>query len=205
MRSLDDLSAIASGWRRWALRLAALFCLAAALSGCGSNLPSISSARANADAAASYQLAPGDKLKVTVFDEPNLTGEYQVGVNGAITMPLIADVAAQGMTPETLAQSIGQKLAAGGYVLQPRVSVDIEGHRPFYILGEVNNPGEYAYVGKLTILQAVAKAGGFTPRAAKGSVVLRRDSWGGERLVSLDAAPVMVAPGDTIIVRESFF
>lgn len=193
--------------RPWVSRLRGAFALlvAFAIAACSAGAPSISASQANADAMASYQLAPGDKLKVTVFDEPNLTGEYQINVNGAITMPLLADIPAQGLTQDALAQSIRDRLAAGGYVLQPRVTVDIMGHRPFYILGEVNNPGEYPYAGKLTILQAIAKAGGFTARASKSAVILRRDAWGGERMVKLSATPLLVAPGDTIIVRESFF
>jgi polysaccharide biosynthesis/export protein len=205
MQSQASHAATITPLRQWVFRIWALLLLAFAASACGSNLPEISAAQANANAMESYQLAPGDKLKVTVFDEPTLTGQYQVGVNGAITLPLLADVPAQGMTPDTLAQAIKDRLAAGGYVINPRVSVDVEGFRPFYILGEVNNPGEYPYAGKLTIMQAIAKAGGFTARAAKSSVVVRREAWGGERQVPLDGAPLLVAPGDTIIVKESFF
>ncbi|MEN9931429.1 MAG: hypothetical protein RIS17_2 [Pseudomonadota bacterium] len=205
MQSQTRNAATISPLRRWALRSWALALLAFAASACSSSLPQISAAQANANAMESYQLAPGDKLKVTVFDEPTLTGQYQVGVSGAITLPLLADVPAQGMTPDTLAQAIKDRLAAGGYVLNPRVSVDVEGFRPFYILGEVNNPGEYPYAGKLTVMQAIAKAGGFTARAAKSTVVVRRDAWGGERQVALDGAPLLVAPGDTIVVKESFF
>jgi len=179
--------------------------LACAITACSGGAPSISASQANADVMSSYQLAPGDKLKVTVFDEPSLTGEYAINVNGAITLPLLADIPAQGLTQDALAQSIMDRLAAGGYVLQPRVTVDVLGHRPFYILGEVNNPGEYPYAGKLTIMQAIAKAGGFTARASKSAVLLRRDAWGGQRMVSLNSTPLLVAPGDTIIVKESFF
>lgn len=205
MQCQTSHAATISPLRQWAVKIWAILLLAFAASACSSSLPEISAAQANANAMESYQLAPGDKLKVTVFDEPNLTGQYQVGVNGAITMPLLADVQAQGMTPDTLAQAIKDRLAAAGYVLNPRVSVDVEGFRPFYILGEVNSPGEYPYAGKLTLMQAIAKAGGFTARAAKSSVVVRRDAWGGERQVPLDGPPLLVAPGDTIIVRESFF
>lgn len=193
-------------------RFAALKCAAAAillaggLSGCASgNLPFTDVASVNAALADGYRVAAGDKLRITVFDEEALTGEYEIGDGGVLAMPLIDTIAADGMTPVNLAAVITNRLKSGGYVLVPRVSVEIISHRPFFILGEVTNPGEYPYSGELTLEQAVAKAGGYTPRAQKGEVMLRRQEWTSPMRVKLDGPSLRIAPGDTITVTEAFF
>jgi polysaccharide export outer membrane protein len=179
--------------------------MAAALASCTTTqLPRMSVTEANSQIHEGYVLTAGDRLKVTVFDEPNLTGEYQVGARGDLALPLIDAIEAEGSSPEDLAATIAAALAEGGYVLDPRVAVEVMQYRPIYVLGEVGRPGEYPYANELTFLQAVAKAGGFTARANKDSVVLQR-AGAAERLVELGDAPLMVAPGDTVIVREAFF
>jgi polysaccharide biosynthesis/export protein len=170
-----------------------------------SDLPQVSVADANAGLSQGYRIADGDKLKVTVFDEPTLTGEFGVGLDGSLSLPLISSIQASGQTPNELAAKITSALAAGDYVLSPRVSVEVSQHRPFYILGEVNAPGEYPYIGDLTVDQAIAKAKGYSPRANKSEVVLRRQGWTDGRRVRLDSAPLLIAPGDTITVQEAFF
>lgn len=187
------------------LGIALALTLALSLTACaGKAPPPLSVSQANSEAAKGYALAAGDKVKVIVFDEPNLTGDFQVGTTGELALPLIAPVAAVGRSPAEIAQSITAALAEGGYVLNPRVSVAVLEFRPVYVLGEVNKPGEYAYAGDLTYMQAIAKAGGFTPRADKNQVILQRPGRE-ERLVRLREAPLVIAPGDTLIVRESFF
>lgn len=182
------------------------FAALASLGGCASsNYPYVSVPSANQQLAGGYRLGTGDKVKVTVFDEPALTGEYDIGANGTMAMPLIAEVPAQDLTPAQVAQTVARKLAEGGYVLAPRVAVEVIKYRPFYIMGEVNKPGEYAYTGQLSLLQAIALAGGFTARADKGSVVVRRNSWPTPHRVRVDDAPLLVAPGDTVVVPEAFF
>jgi polysaccharide export outer membrane protein len=170
-----------------------------------SDLPLMSVADANAGLAQSYRIADGDKLKVTVFDEPTLTGEFGVGLDGSLSLPLITSMQASGQTPNELAAKITSALAAGDYVLSPRVSVEVAQHRPFYILGEVTAPGEYPYIGDLTVDQAIAKAKGYSTRANKSEVVLQRQGWTQGRRVRLDSAPLLIAPGDTITVQEAFF
>ena len=152
-----------------------------------------------------YQVASGDKLRITVFDEPALTGEYEVGDDGAIAFPLIEPVKANGLTPSQLGKAISDELSQGGYVLVPRVSIEVTEHRPFYILGEVGKPGEYAYSTDLTLTQAVAKAGGFTARANKRVIKLQRQSSASAARIKLDGTPLKIAPGDTIIIQEAFF
>lgn len=179
----------------------------AALPGCstGGNLPLTSVSQVNQGLTQGYRVGAGDKLKVTVFDEPTLTGDYQVGVGGELVLPLISPLATEGQTPEAVSAMIAKSLADGGYVLTPRVSVEITTHRPFFILGEVKAPGEYPYSGELTLEQAVAKAGGYTPRAEQKAVVLRRQGWSQSKRVKLGNSALRIAPGDTITVQEAFF
>ena len=187
----------------------AAVCTAVAVSvgttGCTSGPPVISAGQVNQELAGGYKLGVGDRLRVTVFDEPTLTGEYLVGASGAISLPLIAEVPAARSTPEELAKVITARLEQGGYLITPRVAVDVLNHRPFFILGEVNKPGEYPYSGDLTLLQAIARAGGFTARANKTSVVIRRPEWESARTVKLNEVPLLIAPGDTVTISEAFF
>ncbi|QZD86550.1 polysaccharide biosynthesis/export family protein [Qipengyuania psychrotolerans] len=186
-----------------AVVLAALCGLAAACA--SSDLPLISAAQANSELTSGYRIDAGEKLKVTVFDEETLTGEYDVGFGGVLSLPLLEPIVVKDKDTTEVARLIEARLADGGYVLDPRVSIEIVDHRSFFILGEVTTPGEYAHNGELTLEQAVAKAGGFTPRADKHKVILKRQTWEAGRLIDLDQMALQVAPGDTITIRESFF
>lgn len=170
-----------------------------------SNLSLVSVTEANVGLSQGYRIAGGDKLKVSVFDEPTLTGEFGVGLGGNLSLPLIAPMQVSGLAPDQLAAKIATALAEGGFVLTPRVTVEVSQHRPFYILGEVAAPGEYPYIGDLTVEQAIAKARGYTPRANKSEVVLRRHGWNEGKRVRLGTMPLLIAPGDTITVQEAFF
>ena len=170
-----------------------------------SDLPMASVTEANAGLTQGYRIANGDKLKVTVFDEPTLTGEFAVGLDGRLSLPLINSMHASGESPNGLGAKIASALAAGGYVLSPRVSVEVAQHRPFYILGEVNAPGEYPYTGDLTVDQAMAKAKGYSARANKSEVILQRQGWTQARRIRIYTAPLLIAPGDTITIQEAFF
>ncbi len=170
-----------------------------------STLPLVTVTDANTEYTGGYRIADGDKLKVIVFDEPTLSGDFGVGLDGGISLPLINSMRAAGQTPNELAENINTALSAGGYVLAPRVSVEVSQHRPFYILGEVKAPGEYPYVGDLTVEQAIAKAQGYSARANRSEVVLRRQGSNAARRVRLDTVPLLIAPGDTITVQEAFF
>lgn len=186
--------------------LAASFLALATTTACtSSNLPVSSVAAANASIAEGYRVGAGDKLKITVFDEETLSGEYEVGDGGSIALPLIETIEADNKTANEISGMIAQKLVGGGFVLDPRVAVEIITYRPFFILGEVAEPGEYPYSGGLTLEQAIAKAGGYTPRAEKRRIELRRHHWNSARQVELDGQSLQIAPGDTITVLESFF
>jgi len=192
--------------RGLALTMAAAMTGAAALmlGGCaGAGAPPISTAEVAAGLE-SYHLGAGDRVRVTVFNEPTLTGEYNITPGGALAFPLIGVVAAGGRTIDAVQQELTTKLAEG-YVNDPRVSVEVLNYRPFYILGEVNRPGEYSYASGMTVEQAIARAGGFTYRANEKTVFLRRQTGKAESAVSLRSAQVAVLPGDTIRIGERYF
>jgi len=157
------------------------------------------------DRPAAFTLGPGDKIRVTVFGEQSINGEYTVGPDGALAFPLIGAIDARGRTVAQLQEAITQKLAAG-YILDPRVSIDVLTFRPFYILGEVNRPGQYPYAQGLSVAQAVATAGGYTYRARTSRVFIRRADEAVEEELSLKKGrQVWVMPGDTVRVGERYF
>ena len=151
-----------------------------------------------------YKLGPGDKVRVAVFGEEDLSGEFIVSNNGGVAMPLVGEVRAGGLTPVLFQQEIQEKLAATGMVRAPRVSVDVLNYRPFYILGEINKPGQYPYAIGMTVTKAVATAGGFTYRANNRMVFLTREGSAREIPVSVTAA-TWIGPGDTIRIGERTF
>ncbi len=151
----------------------------------------------------SYLLAAGDQLRVTVFGHEDLSAEVEVDGSGEISLPLIRQVKALGLSVEELEESITAALKPD-YLKRPRVSVEILSYRPYYIMGEVATPGSYPYVNGLTVINAVAVAGGFTYRARKGRItIVRLNGEDQQELeVSLDT---LVQPGDVIEVPERFF
>ena len=166
-------------------------------------------ARAQAPAAAfadeqPYTLDTGDKLRVVVFGQDGLSNSYVVDAGGAITMPLIKSVPARGLTTAALARAVADRLRQG-FVREPHVAIEIETYRPFFILGEVTAPGQYAYVPHMTVEKAVAVAGGFTPRAYRWDIRIDRPVARGG--VESQSVPPLarVRPGDTIIVTERWF
>jgi polysaccharide export outer membrane protein len=156
-----------------------------------------------APSASGYILGPTDKVRLKVYGEPDIAGEYEVDGNGNVSVPLAGRIKAAGLTAKQLERSITSALAKG-IVRDPRVNVEITAYRPYYILGEVKKSGEYPYRLGLTVLDAVASAGGFTYRANENKVFLRRSGVGVEEVYALDA-PVPVFPGDNIRIPERYF
>lgn len=150
-----------------------------------------------------YRLGVADKVRVTVFGETALTGEFLVGGNGKVSLPLIGETQAGGLTVGEFQQEVATALRAG-FINDPRVSAEVLNYRPFYILGEVNNPGEYPYTNSLTVLNAVATAGGFTYRSDNRRVFIKRADGDAEEAFPLTTS-TRVAPGDTIRIRERLF
>ena len=150
-----------------------------------------------------YRLGAADKVRVNVFGEEALTGEFIVGGSGKVSLPLIGEVQAAGLTIGQFLEEIAQALRQG-YINEPRVSAEVLNYRPFYILGEVKKPGEYPYTNNLTVLNAVATAEGFSYRANTRVVYIKRADGVGEQAFPLTTA-TQVAPGDTIRIGERFF
>ena len=159
--------------------------------------------QAVADTDGPYLLDTGDRLRVFVYGQPNLSRGYTVDHDGTITVPLIGSVHARGKTVKDLAAAIRSKLGAE-YVRDPQVTVDVQQNRPFFILGEVKTAGQYPYVSGMTIETAIAIAGGHSDRASMRSYRLSRRING---FVEVLEAPgdYVVQPGDTVFVHERFF
>jgi polysaccharide export outer membrane protein len=155
------------------------------------------------EAAADYQLGAADKIRVIVFGEESLSGEFVVSGNGKVSLPLIGEVQAAGLTVRAFQTEVQNALKAG-YLKDPRVSAEVLNYRPYYIMGEVSSPGKYPYTDDLTVVNAVATAGGYTYRANKGKVYIKRAGELQEREYRL-TADMRVMPGDTIRVPERLF
>lgn len=188
--------------------IAIVMALALCLSACAQrgpipSGPSMISQSGSSAADPVYRLSPGDKLKVTTFGEPALTGTFEVSAGGAVSLPLIGEVRAAGLSPGEFQKSVVTALA-GGFIRDPSVSVEVINYRPFYILGEVNKPGEYPYAQGLTVLNAVATANGFTYRAEQRRVFIKRAGENVEQEV-LVTTSTLVSPGDTIRFAERYF
>ena len=193
------------------LRLSSLvlvFVLTLILSACQSG--PVQSQRTDTDASLSqqitygdYALGTGDRLRVTVFGHTDLSGEFELDGSGKISMPLIGQVEALDLTTNELENRIVERLD-GDYILNPRVSAEVINYRPYYILGEVSRPGEFPYTSGITVLNAVAAAGGFTYRANRKKVYIKSVGSLDEVAYELTTTTI-VKPGDTIRIDERIF
>lgn len=194
------------GWlrvRRGRCLLVPVLC-AAVIAACSTpRPPDMASAQAVPLPDSAYKLDAGDKLRVIVFGEMDLGGEYEVDGGGFVRLPLIGQLRAGGLAVNEFEDSMKAALEKG-YLRDARVSVEVINYRPFYILGQVNKPGEYPYVNGMSVLSAVALAGGYTYRANESNVYLRRRGASEESLVPASQV-TRVQPGDIITVRERFF
>jgi len=150
-----------------------------------------------------YILGPGDKVRVTVFRNDDLTGESEVDPSGFITLPLIQQVPAGGKTIPQLEAEIKKRLSPD-YVKNPNLSIEVLNYRPFYIIGEVKNPGSYPFVANMTVVNAIALAGGYTYRANKDEVIITRAADTTRKPVQALRTDI-VLPGDVIEVKERLF
>lgn len=176
------------------------------LSGCASSAISVTTppsfATGNDSQSRVYRLGVGDKLKVSVFGEENLSGQFEVNAVGQISMPLIGEIQAKGLALHELRASIATRLA-DGYLKNPKVTVEMTNYRPIFVHGEVKNGGEFPYKAGLSLRDAVAMAGGYTYRADESFLYIGRD---GERDISVRTPSNMkVLPGDNIRIPERFF
>jgi protein involved in polysaccharide export with SLBB domain len=151
-----------------------------------------------------YRLGAGDKVHITVFNEGDLSGDFAVDGQGFVRLPLVGQVPAAGITTLGLEGRIADAFVNGGYLLNPRVAVEITNYRPFYIIGEIAKPGEYAYVNSMTAPNAIALAGGFTERASESTIWIRRLGDPKEREFQVDET-TRIYPGDVIRVERSTY
>ena len=181
--------------------LAALFALLF-LNACETTVPPLAE---NPYAAPTYRLSPSDRLQVTVFGEDALSREYVITSAGDVSFPLLGDVPAAGKSVPELTNEITDQLSQG-YINDPRVNIEVLNYRPIYVLGEVEKSGEFKYTPELTAVQAIALAGGFTYRADRGRLFIRRAGEDRELTYEIDSGrTVFVLPGDTIRVGERYF
>lgn len=184
-------------------RRSALFALGCSVALAGGCAPRLYTGPLDSRAEAPYVLASGDRLRVIVFGQDNLANIYPVDGEGRITMPLIGPVRVAGGSTQDATRIIEARLR-NGFIREPKVSVEIDTYRPFFILGEVLNPGQFPYMSGMSVQTAAAIAGGFTPRAAQSYAQLTRPV--PEGLITANV-PVTypVRPGDTIVIKERWF
>jgi polysaccharide export outer membrane protein len=153
---------------------------------------------------ASYTLAPGDQVRVITFGDQTLTGDFYVDDGGDILLPLLGPVHAAGLTTHQLTTAVNDSLRKKDLFRNPSVAVEVIAYRPIYVLGEVNRPGQYPYQPSMTVLGAVAAAGGFTYRAVVDyASIVRTD--GRQAVEGKVARETLVQPGDVITVYERKF
>lgn len=149
-----------------------------------------------------YVLGVGDKVRIITFGEDDLSGEFEVSSTGAIAMPLIGEIHAAGITVSQLQGRIVAALS-GGYMKNPHVGVEVLNYRPFFIVGEVMKPGSYNYVNGMTVINAVALAGGYTYRADKDDIKVKHGGPDAKEEPASEGSTVL--PGDVVNVPERFF
>lgn len=188
-----------AGTRGMMLLIVAL--IAAALSGCATYRPA---PQVFHEATIQpYRLDSGDRLRITVFEQQSLTNTYTVDQAGYIAFPLVGQVAARGATVTQLEGVIAQKLKQG-FLRDPDVTIELDRYRSIFVMGEVGQPGQYSYVPGMTVLNAIAVSGGFSPRANQRDVDVTRKINGN---ILTGRVPITdpILAGDTIYVRERLF
>src|SRR5690349_6048926 len=208
--ALRVLCGVRRWWQGWleisgyAMPPALMLCLV--LSGCGgmSARPVTDAERQALEraAAGSPVLQAGEKIRVTVYGEPSLSGEYPIDPSGFVSLPLAGTVKAAGLSQQQLEQDLAQKFSSG-YLKNPKITVSVAQFRPFYIVGEVEKPGAYPYTGGLTVLSAIAIAGGTTYRANQSNVLIQHPGESSMRAYDL-SAPIPILPGDIIQIPRRY-
>ena len=185
------------------MRTAAAVVLAASLlAGCAGapGGPACVAGTASADAATGYRLGAQDRIQMTVYRQPELSGEFALDGEGYMAVPLVGEILADGLTTRALEDEIEIRLKTGGYLIDPQVGVSLLTYRPFYVLGEIAKPGSYEYRDGMTVINAVALAGGYSYRADSDGITIER---GACQMATM--ADTAVRPGDIIKVPERYF
>jgi polysaccharide export outer membrane protein len=181
---------------------AAVVLTAGLLVGCasGSGGPACVASAASADTASGYRLGAQDRIQMTVYRQPELSGPFALDGEGYVAVPLVGEILAAGLTTRQLEDQIELRLTDGGYLIEPQVGVSLLTYRPFYVLGEIARPGSYEFRDGMTVINAVALAGGYSYRADSDGVTIER---GACRMETM--ADTTVQPGDIIKVPERYF
>jgi polysaccharide export outer membrane protein len=174
---------------------------AASLAGCAN--PIYRTDLFRAQLTAPYTLASGDRIRIIVFGQDALSNSYAINGSGMVSMPLIGDVPIGALTTTDAQHAIETKLR-GGFLRDPHVAIEVEAYRPFFVLGEITTAGQYPFINGMTVQKAIAVAGGFGPRADRGSANITRMIKGVQITARVPLA-YPVRPGDTINVEERFF
>lgn len=157
-----------------------------------------------ADQLSSYKLGAGDVISIKVLGEEELNREkVRLSDAGTISFPVLGELRVEGMTIGNLERIITDKLKAG-YLVNPRVFVQLDEYRPVFVNGMVEKPGGYAYQPGLTVRKAASLAGGLKERASKSGIYIIRSGDSSQKAVKVDLN-AEVLPGDTIIIEQSFF
>jgi polysaccharide export outer membrane protein len=172
------------------------------LAGCASTAPLLTPDMAGQ--VETYRLSAGDRLRITTFNEPNLTGEFAVTGDGNLSFPLIGNVPVSGKSISEVQALLTSRLA-GRYLNDPRITAEVTNYRPFYVLGEVGRPGQYPFAVGLSLPQAIAIAGGYSYRANQKVLFVKRGDNPAEQRVDVTKNTVYVRPGDVIRVGERYF
>jgi protein involved in polysaccharide export with SLBB domain len=171
--------------------------------GAGARAEDLVQSAASSTMAESYKLGAGDKLRVTVYDEDDLGGTFDIDGNGNVSLPLIGQMRVAGLSARDVEKEMTDKLG-DGYLIQPRVNVEVAQYRPFYIIGEVQKPGQYPYVNDMNVLNAVALAGGYSDKAIESEVYVRRN--GETKEIDYTTGPsTKIYPGDVVRIPTSTF
>ncbi len=184
------------------LKILLIFVFCALIPGALSAQPSDSVPQTGASDS-TYKLGVADKIQINIFNQPDLSGEYQLDGEGRIFMPLIGRVEAVGLTAAELERALVDKLKPD-YLVNPKIFIQVGIYKPYYLVGEALGTGPFPYVSGMTYLQAIANAGGFTYRAKKDSAYVIRADDPTQSEIKLDINE-KVQPGDIIRIAERLF
>ena len=194
-------------FRRGGFPVLVLFAMCWLVSACGSDVQHVTAAEQKAletEAQAPPKLQAGERIHVTVYGEPTLSGDFQIDPSGLVSLPLAGTIKAAGQTQQQFEHDLEQRLSSTNYIKNPKITVSIAEFRPFYILGEVEKPGSYPYMGGLNVLSAIALAGGRTYRANQDRILIQHPGESSMREYDL-STPIPVLPGDIIQVPRRYF
>jgi polysaccharide export outer membrane protein len=186
--------------RRGVLRAALSFAVLGGCASVGADLPPLP-----AEAAGPYRLGPGDQVRVTVFNDPRLTGDFRVADTGSLALPLLGLVSVRGRTTEEAARLIEENLSSRGLFNDPSVALEVLAYRPVFVLGMVERGGQTPYQPDMTVLSAVAVVGGFNYRAVTDYVGLTRIGEDGRAQEYRAGRSALLQPGDVVNVFERRF